>query len=157
MPVTNDVYDQLKIDKLKHFLEAQAERGQAKPFEIFVDNLKVVSKTSSIYTIKPTIIDIGGDPYAKMDTLTQESLVFQVQKVQGQTLSLGIKESDSILQYVTLKAYKFPYINLLWLGTIIMVLGFLISMARRMETNKIKKRTISGVRREEQVEISEVK
>jgi hypothetical protein len=45
MPVTNDVYDQLKIDKLKHFLEAQAEKGQAKPFEIFVDNLKVVAKT----------------------------------------------------------------------------------------------------------------
>lgn len=45
MPVTNDVYDQLKIDKLRHFLEAQTERGQAKPFEIFVDNLKVVSKT----------------------------------------------------------------------------------------------------------------
>src|SRR5215203_4381198 len=45
MPVTNDTYDQLKIDKLKHFLEAQAERGQGKPFEIFVDNLKVVSKT----------------------------------------------------------------------------------------------------------------
>ena len=45
MPVTNDNYDQLKIDKLKHYLETQAERGQAKPFEIFVDNLKVVSKT----------------------------------------------------------------------------------------------------------------
>lgn len=45
MPVTNDTYDQLKIDKLKHFLEAQAQKGQAKPFEIFVDNLKVVSKT----------------------------------------------------------------------------------------------------------------
>lgn len=45
MPVTNDTYDQLKIDKLKYFLEAQAAKGQAKPFEIFVDNLKVVSKT----------------------------------------------------------------------------------------------------------------
>lgn len=45
MPVTNDSYDQLKIDKLKYFLEAQAQKGQAKPFEIFVDNLKVVSKT----------------------------------------------------------------------------------------------------------------
>jgi hypothetical protein len=45
MPVTNDTYDQLKIDKLRHFLEAQAEKGQAKPFEIFVDNLKVVAKT----------------------------------------------------------------------------------------------------------------
>jgi hypothetical protein len=45
MPVTNDNYDQLKIDKLKHFLEAQAEKGQAKSFEIFVDNLKVVART----------------------------------------------------------------------------------------------------------------
>jgi hypothetical protein len=45
MPVTNDNYDQLKIDKLKHYLETQAEKGQAKPFEIFVDNLKVVAKT----------------------------------------------------------------------------------------------------------------
>ncbi len=45
MPVTNDKYDQLKIDKLKHFLEDMASKGQAKPYEIFVDNLKVVPKT----------------------------------------------------------------------------------------------------------------
>lgn len=37
MPITNDNYDQLKIDKLKHFLEAQAEKGKPIPFEIFVD------------------------------------------------------------------------------------------------------------------------
>jgi hypothetical protein len=45
MPVTNDKFDQLKIDKLKHFLEDMASKGQAKPFEIFVDSLKVVPKT----------------------------------------------------------------------------------------------------------------
>jgi len=45
MPVTNDKYDQLKIDKLKHFLEEMAAKGNARPFEIFVDNLKVVPKT----------------------------------------------------------------------------------------------------------------
>lgn len=45
MPVTNDNYDQLKIDKLKHFLEEMASRGFARPYEIFVDNLKVVPKT----------------------------------------------------------------------------------------------------------------
>jgi len=45
MPVTNDNYDQLKIDKLKHFLEEMHSRGFARPFEIFVDNLKVVPKT----------------------------------------------------------------------------------------------------------------
>lgn len=45
MPVTNDNYDQLKIDKLKHFLEEMQSRGFARPYEIFVDNLKVVPKT----------------------------------------------------------------------------------------------------------------
>lgn len=48
MPVTNDKFDQLKIDKLKHFLEEMALKGQARPFEIFVDNLKVVPKTEDI-------------------------------------------------------------------------------------------------------------
>jgi hypothetical protein len=45
MPVTNDNYDQLKIDKLKHFLEEMASKSLARPYEIFVDNLKVVPKT----------------------------------------------------------------------------------------------------------------
>ena len=117
-----------------------------------VATMKIYSKTSSIYTVKPTIINMGGDPFAKPDTVVQESLIFQVQNVEGNTLSLGIKESDSVLQYVTLKAYKFPYINLLWLGTIIMFFGFMISMAWRMQTNKLKKVTKpvlkAGVERE---------
>src|SRR5262245_44298334 len=45
MPVTNDKYDQLKIDKLKYFLQEMAAKGSPKPYEIFVDNLKVVPKT----------------------------------------------------------------------------------------------------------------
>ncbi len=45
MPVINDTYDQLKIDKLKYFLEDMAGKGHARPFEIFVDSLKCVPKT----------------------------------------------------------------------------------------------------------------
>jgi hypothetical protein len=45
MPVTNDKYDQLKIDKLKHFLADMLAKGQPRPFEIFVDSLKVIPKT----------------------------------------------------------------------------------------------------------------
>lgn len=45
MPVITEQYDQLKIDKLKHYLEMQANKGQAVPFEMFVDNLKVVPRT----------------------------------------------------------------------------------------------------------------
>jgi hypothetical protein len=45
MPVTTEQYDQLKIDKLKHYLETQAGKGHAVPFEMFVDNLRVVPRT----------------------------------------------------------------------------------------------------------------
>ena len=40
MPVSNEKFDQLKIDKLKHFLEDMAAKGNPRPYEIFVDNLK---------------------------------------------------------------------------------------------------------------------
>ncbi|MBN8865854.1 MAG: hypothetical protein J0H92_20945 [Sphingobacteriales bacterium] len=48
MPVTTEKYDQLKIDKLKHLLTELAAKGQARPFEIFVDGLKVVTKTEDV-------------------------------------------------------------------------------------------------------------
>jgi hypothetical protein len=45
MPITHDNFDQLKIDKLRHYLEDMSSKGHAKPYEIFVDSLKVVPKT----------------------------------------------------------------------------------------------------------------
>lgn len=48
MSVTNESYDQLKIDKLKLYLQTQTERGNPRYYEIFVDNLKAVHKTNDI-------------------------------------------------------------------------------------------------------------
>lgn len=39
-------------------------------------------------------------------------------------------------QWVVLKAIEFPFINLLWGGTIIMVIGFILSIFRRNKENK---------------------
>jgi hypothetical protein len=47
MPVKNDKYDQLKIDRLKKYLEDMASKGQPKFYEIFVDGLKAVPKTDN--------------------------------------------------------------------------------------------------------------
>jgi cytochrome c-type biogenesis protein CcmF len=104
-----------------------------------VADIKVVAKTGSIYTIKPIVIAKGGGLFSQPDTVTAENLVVQLQKVEGNKLTLGFKESDALMKYVTLKAYKFPYINLLWLGTMIMVLGFFISMLHRRE---VKRRSV---------------
>ncbi|MER3464628.1 MAG: hypothetical protein C4329_09735 [Chitinophagaceae bacterium] len=102
-----------------------------------VANLKIYAKTNSLYTIQPLLINKGASgSFSKPDTLTAENLVVQLQNLKDNKIELGVKESNSILQYVTLKAYKFPFINLLWLGTIIMVLGFLVSAVRRVQMNR---------------------
>lgn len=105
MPVTNDNYDQLKIDKLKHFLETQAERGIAKPFEIFVDNLKVVPKTED-----PKDFD-SYEFYMNEDTEKVRILIynsnlsprndqycFYVQKTAGTKSLNGLGDIENIMQ-----------------------------------------------------------
>jgi cytochrome c-type biogenesis protein CcmF len=77
-----------------------------------------------------------------------ESLVLQLQKAKGNEAQLGIKESNAILKYVTLKAYKFPFINLVWGGTILMVIGFFISALHRRERKRISNKE-QGIRKKE--------
>jgi cytochrome c-type biogenesis protein CcmF len=101
-----------------------------------IARLKIFAKSESIYTIEPLLINKAGTLMPYPDTVTAENLVVQLQKVNGKGVELGIKESDAIMQYVTLKAYKFPYINILWLGTLIMVIGLIMSMVRRVQLNR---------------------
>jgi cytochrome c-type biogenesis protein CcmF len=63
--------------------------------------------------------------------------VVQLQNISGNEAEFGVKESDSVMQYVTLKAYNFPFINLLWLGILVMVLGLIMSTVRRVQLNRV--------------------
>ena len=102
-----------------------------------IATIKVFAKSESIYTIEPLLINKGGQLMPYPDTVTAENLIIQLQNVKGnKQAEIGIKESDAIMQYVTLKAYKFPFINILWLGTIIMVIGIIMSMLRRIQLNR---------------------
>ena len=105
MPVTNDNYDQLKIDKLKHFLEEMASRGHARPFEIFVDNLKVIPKTED-----PKEFD-NYEYYMSEDTEKVRILIynsnlsprndqycFYVQTNKGEKTLNGLGEIETIVQ-----------------------------------------------------------
>lgn len=39
-------------------------------------------------------------------------------------------------RYIIMKAIMFPYINLLWIGTILLLVGFVMSIARRVKENR---------------------
>jgi len=106
---------------------------------VTVATVKITSKDSTSYTTHALLLNKDGGTFPYPDTVISESLVLQLQKVQGNQAQLGVKESNAVLKYVTLKAYKFPFINLVWLGTILIVTGFFISALHRRERKKMKK------------------
>lgn len=102
--------------------------------------LVVHAKTGSNYTLTSRQANTKNGMFALPDTLHAEGLIIQLQQVNpDNTVELGIKESDALLKYVTLKAYRFPYIFLLWAGVYITAIGILISMVRRIQLNRKKK------------------
>jgi cytochrome c-type biogenesis protein CcmF len=75
-------------------------------------------------------------PIVKMDTAINQGLILQINKINGNQIDLGVKESNTVMKYITLKAFQFPFINVLWLGTLIMFFGVLIAMWRRITLNR---------------------
>ncbi len=92
----------------------------------------LISKDGMHYKAMPAIqIDEFGANFID-DTLYAQNLYARFAGVtDNQKIKLGIKESDKLIEYVTLKAYVFPYINLVWLGLIIMALGLVMSAVKR--------------------------
>jgi cytochrome c-type biogenesis protein CcmF len=107
--------------------------------KVYEAKVTAYSKRGSSYTIQPKLAFAKGATIAIPDTIVSESLAIQLQKINpDQSADIGVKESDSLLEYVTLKVYKFPFINLLWAGVVITAIGILISMVRRIQLNRIK-------------------
>ena len=42
-----------------------------------------------------------------------QGLILQINKINGNQIDLGVKEI--LCEYITLKAFQFPFINVLWL------------------------------------------
>lgn len=97
---------------------------------------KVFSKNGTSYESTPLLLNRGGQNESYTDTVLSENLVLKINKAEGNRIEAGIKDSDFLMKYVTIKAYKFPFISLLWLGVIITVVGIIISMARRIALNR---------------------
>lgn len=105
-----------------------------------VASLKVHSFNKTSYTSEPLLISQKGNLFALPDTVMSESLIVRINSVKedARGADIGVKESSAILEYVTLKAYKFPFINVLWLGIIITAIGIIISMVRRIQVNSLR-------------------
>ncbi len=95
-------------------------------------DISLISKDSLHFKAMPLIQVDGMGVNQVDDTVYAQNMYVKFAGVtDGRKVKIGIKESDKLIQYVTLKAYVFPYINLVWLGLIIMALGIIMSAVKR--------------------------
>jgi cytochrome c-type biogenesis protein CcmF len=110
-------------------------------------DITVVGKDSSKYNAEPVLMVEKEDSFLVKagneknrltpldDTIYAQNLYLRFANVDPvkRTVSIGVKESDRMIDFVTLKAYVFPYINLVWLGLLLMAVGLIMSMLHRLK------------------------
>lgn len=102
-------------------------------------SITFVSKDSMHYKASPLIQADSIGLMQTDDTVYAQNLFVRFVGVsKGQKVKIGVKESQSFIDFVTVKSYVFPYINLVWLGLIIMALGLTLSMIMRMQLSTLK-------------------
>jgi cytochrome c-type biogenesis protein CcmF len=100
-------------------------------------NLSVYTKEQQKLTAKPVFYVRNNSAQLIPDTLYSQGLAINLTRVaDDKHLEISVKESSRLAPFLALKVLQFPFINLVWLGTILMVVGFVISMMRRVKLLK---------------------
>ena len=99
-------------------------------------NLTVVVQDGRRYTATPAIALKDSVLRSIPDTILSQGLIITFNKIidpQKDLVEFGVKEDKSMIPLVTLKVYEFPFINVLWIGIIITVIGFIMSIIQRVK------------------------
>lgn len=103
-------------------------------------DITLVTKEGRSYKAAPLIQLVPSDSFNVKyydDTLFAQNMYLRFAGVtENRKVKIGIKESDTFIDFITLKAYLFPYINLVWLGLVVMAMGLLVSMVNRSRISK---------------------
>ncbi|HEX5150667.1 MAG TPA: cytochrome c biogenesis protein CcsA [Parafilimonas sp.] len=100
-------------------------------------NMTVIAKDGMQYKAMPVVALKDNVIRQVPDTVMAQSLIIRFNKLadaDAGKIELGIKEDKSIQDIITLKVYQFPFINVLWIGIVVMVIGFVMSIVQRVRT-----------------------
>ncbi|WP_291906245.1 cytochrome c biogenesis protein CcsA [Chitinophaga sp. CB10] len=104
-------------------------------------NLEVYTQTDDHFNLQPVyLIRDSAYQYSIEDTLAPLALQVRFSKIlpAENKIEIKVKEADTSSDYIIMKAIIFPYINVLWLGVIVMIVGTLIAVVYRVKLNKGK-------------------
>jgi cytochrome c-type biogenesis protein CcmF len=103
--------------------------------------LTVVDKDGVRYNANPVFYVRDNQVISLNDTVFAQNLAFRFSRIVDRKIELGVKESSAMIPFIALKVLEFPQIGVLWIGAILMIIGFIMSIfaSLRRQANKLKK------------------
>lgn len=96
-------------------------------------NLTITTNDNRRLKAQPVFYLENSQPKYMIDTVFSQGLAVVLGPAdKAEHLTVSIKESSKLVPFVALKVLQFPFINLVWLGTVLMILGFVMSMIKRI-------------------------
>ncbi len=96
-------------------------------------HLTVRSVDGSRFQAKPVYYVKDNRSHFVLDTLFSQGLAVGLSRVvDSEKVEISIKESSKLAPFVALKVLQFPLINFVWFGVILMMVGFVMSIVRRI-------------------------
>lgn len=125
----NDYVAQLvSVNKLDPAVER--ELGQ---FDAGVKAVVRILGRDQVYIAEPTFVIRGNEIGRKPQELGELGIRITLNNIVPETATFTLGVSTSQRDWVIMKAMEKPMINLLWLGTIVLIIGFLIAIKRRYQ------------------------
>lgn len=97
-------------------------------------NLEVYAADGEKYQVEPIFLIKDGSTYDFSKDVSDQGLRFRFSNIMPDKDKLELMVYQKPLpekKWIVFKAIKFPYINFFWCGTVIMTIGFLLSIFRR--------------------------
>ena len=127
------------IDSLKTSLSEEEYKTNDSLLQVTVV-LKAYNANGEIFKARPRYIIKKNIVIPETDKIDELGLKFSFWKINPEEGSVEITMSEKVnnsKDFIVMKAVMFPYINILWIGCIIMALGTFIAMRERMRKLKI--------------------
>ena len=98
----------------------------------FKAEIEVYTSFSTKKTIYPSFTFKNNQVYNPTDSI--ENVQFKIDGVaDNNKLNISVLDKGKISDYIAIKVLEFPQIKLLWIGIIIMSIGFMLSMIKRIQ------------------------
>ncbi len=130
----------IKIDSITTNLTEQ-EYSANDSLLIVTAVLKATDINGKVYRATPKYILKNNMVLPDEFELNELGLKFVFWKINPNEGSIEIQMAEKVSNakdFVVLEAYMFPFINVLWLGCLVMVIGTIVAIIERRRLNKLK-------------------